>query len=255
MVRSQEVLARIALASIVLRDVVEAEGGLLKLGVYSPSFQVTDLKAKLDAFKETAKRYPWFRQLYDFPPDVFVEFERLSVELTGQNERWQRSLKLEDAGVSKLHLKANFLASKEAWTGLMHQGNWPDALRVFMMKRVWQIENRDAALGRLDAPMPDFIDVGQPMLDAWLNGLSPEERAPLILYLMVGSHNQNNRSMVMDGEAAFLVAGTSINAGLIDLGALTGQVHWIESVDQLAKFYADPSALQLRLSRWLKIIL
>jgi hypothetical protein len=254
-VRIEEVLSRIALSGVVLRDIVEAQGGLLKVGVYSPTFQVTDIKAKLDAFKETAKRHAWFRELYDFEPQVYAAFEKLSIELQGQNERWQRMLQLEDPGVSKLHLKANFLASKEAWAGLMHLDGWPEILRAFLQRRVWQVENRDRALSDLDAAAPDVIDVGQPMIDRWLAELTPAEREPLVLYLMLGSHNQNYRSMLLDGEDAFVVAGTNINAGLFDLAALTGQVHWVEDVKELSRFYPRRSSLMIRLASWLRTLL
>ncbi len=255
MIRSHEVLSRVLLASIALREEIEAQHGLLQLGIYSPTYQVTDLFAKLNAFRQTLQDLPWFRDLYDLRPDVYAAFERLSEGLRGQNERWQRRLAIETQGTSKLHLKANFLASKDAWEGLLHLPDWPEVLRVFMAKRAWQIENRDHALGRLEAPMPDVIDVGQPMLDNWIAGLSAEQRDQLILYLLLGSHNQNYRSMVMDGEAAVVVAGTSINAGLIDLVALTGQCEWIESVDQLEKHLPQATGLRLRFARWLRLLL
>lgn len=255
LVRSQDVLSRIVLARTVLQDAIRAQGGLLELGVYNPVFQVTDLKGKLDAFRQTLVEHAWFRELYDLGPDVLAAFDSLSAELTGQNERWKRLLQLEDPGISKLHLKANFIASKEAWTGVLHLTEWPEVLRAFMLKRAWQIENRDRALGRLDAPMPDVIDVGQPMLDRWLAGLSAGERDRLILYLMVGSHNQNYRSMALDGEVAFLVAGASINAGLIDLVAITGQCTWVATLDEIATLFPDPGGFRLRLARWLKLLL
>jgi phosphatidylserine/phosphatidylglycerophosphate/cardiolipin synthase-like enzyme len=72
---------------------------------------------------------------------------------------------------------------------------------------------------------------------------------------MIGSPNQNYRSMVLDGEASLLVSGTSINAGLIDLVALTGQCHWIDQLDELAPFFPESGSVILRLARWLKILL
>jgi phosphatidylserine/phosphatidylglycerophosphate/cardiolipin synthase-like enzyme len=93
------------------------------------------------------------------------------------------------------------------------------------------------------------------MVERWLANLSAAERERLILYLLVGSHNQNYRSMAMDGEAAFLVSGTSINAGLIDLVSITGQTEWVETVEEMSALLPRPARWELGLTRWLRIIL
>jgi hypothetical protein len=254
-VRLWEVLSRIVQANTALHEEIEERGGLLKLGVYSPSFQTTDIHAKLDALRQTLLQHAWFRQLYNLRPEVHAALDSLSIELRGQNERWQRLLSIEDEGASKLHLKANFLASREAWNGLLRLPAWPEVVRVFAAKRVWQIENRDWALGHLESPVPDVIDVGQPVMDRWLSELSPDQKERLVIYLLLGSSNQNYRSMVFDGEAALLVSGTSINAGLIDLVALTGQCHWVEDTKELAAFYPKEGWLMLLLAHRLRLIL
>jgi hypothetical protein len=255
MARAREVLGRIMRARSVLGDVITDRGGILEVGVYSPSFKVTDLKGKLDAFRKTLYELPWYGQLVNFNPEVYAEFDRASESLVGYNERLRRTLGIEDQENSKLHLKAVFIASSEAWNALLHMPEWPEVFRVFLQKRAWQVENRDWALGRLDAPVPDVIDVGQPLLDRWIAQLPESIRERLIIYLMVGSPNQNYRSMLLDGEAALLVSGTSINAGLIDLVALTGQCHWIRSARELDPFYPDSGSIKLRIARWLKILL
>jgi hypothetical protein len=45
----------------------------------------------------------------------------------------------------KLHLKANFFASREAWS-LMSREEWSDASYNYMMVRVTQVQERTAAV-------------------------------------------------------------------------------------------------------------
>jgi hypothetical protein len=50
------------MAAEILRDHIEACGGLLKVGIYAPQFEVTDLHAKLSAFHTTLVKHvctPW----------------------------------------------------------------------------------------------------------------------------------------------------------------------------------------------------
>jgi hypothetical protein len=251
--RIEEVMSQVVFASSVLDEEIRARGGVLKVGIYDPDFQATDLKAKLDGLRQNLVTHSWFRELYDFRPDVHAMFDSLSVELQGQNDRWQRTIRFEEQGPTKLHIKANFMASREAWVGLLQLPAWPAVTRAFIEKRQWQIENRDRALGHLESPVPDVIDVGQPAMDRWLASRSPQQRERLIIYLLLGSPNQNYRSMVVDGEVAFVLAGTSINAGLIDLVALTGQCDWVDRVEQLKPYYPDQSSFWRFIARRARI--
>jgi len=255
MVRAREVASRVVRAGAVLREPIEHNGGVLRVGVYSPTFEVTDLKAKLDALRHTLSTQDWLRDLYGFKPEVYATFDSMSAELEAHTEPVQHTLVLQGSSVSKLHLKANFLASREAWDGLMRLPGWPTVVREFTLKRLAQVRTRELALVRLERPEPELIDVGDRMVAEWEHSLSAEQKSRLVFYLLLGSHNQNYRSMVMDGEAGFLVSGTSINAGMIDLVSLTGQCTWVESEAELDRFYPTHGWLKLHLARWLRLLL
>lgn len=255
MPRVQEVFERFVLIESLLREELDRTGGLLKVGIYAPDFEVTDLQAKVAAFQKTLDSVPWFRDLYDFPDNVDEGLERAYRSMEGQNQAWRRQLHFEDEGVPRLHLKANFLASAEAWSGLMKLPDWPSVVGLFLQMRARQIENRDLALTDLQQAGTTLIDVGQSMIDRWMESLTPLERERLVSYLLVGSHNQNYRSLVMDGEAAFLVSGWTIIAGVIDLVALSGQVHWVDDTDALSGYFPVYSEWKRRLARWFKVAL
>jgi hypothetical protein len=255
MIRVREVVSRVVHANAVLHEPIEGNGGLLRVGVYSPTFEVTDLKGKLDALRLTLATQPWLRDLYHFQPQVYAAFDSFSVQMSRREPARPHNMVFEDGTVSKLHLKANFLASREAWDGLMQLPGWPAVLGDFIVKRSAQVEERERALARLEQPRPEVIDVGDRMIENWQAGLSAEQRERLVFYLMLGSQNQNYRSMVLDGEAGLLVSGTSINAAMIDLVSLTGQCLWIDDVRQLDRFYPGQGWLKLRIARWLRLLL
>lgn len=59
--------------------------------------------------------------------------------------------------------------------------------------------------------------------------------------------------MVMDGEAAYLISGWTILAGLIDLVALSGQVDWVEGTEGLGEYFPLYSEWKRRFGRWFKV--
>lgn len=248
----RETQSRVLLAASILAPTIDAAGGLLRVGVYRPDFDPLDLAAKLGAFRTSLDSLPWFRDLYGLDPEVPREIDRLGAHVHATPSMPQTHF---EDGPARLHLKAVFLASREAWDGLFSRKEWPDVLRAFVAQRAWQIENREHALGHLDAPFPDVLEVGKPMIDAWLASLSPAERDRVVVYLMVGSQNHDERAFALDGEAVFVTAGSWINAGLIDLVSFTGQADWASTPEELATLLPAPSVWQLRWARWLRPVL
>lgn len=106
--------------------------------------------------------------------------------MEGQNEAWRRQLQFEDEGIPRLHLKANYLASAEAWSGLMKLPGWPSVVGIFLQMRARQIADRDMALADLERERASVIDVGQTMIDRWMESLTQAERDRLVSYVMVG---------------------------------------------------------------------
>jgi len=57
------------------------------------------------------------------------------------------------------------------------------------------------------------------------------------LFFTVGSHNQNTRSLALDGEVAFVVAGWSSLFGLPDFFVIVGLSNWIDDLDELEELF------------------
>ena len=93
------------------------------------------------------------------------------------------------------------------------------------------------------------------MILDYYSALTPQEQDEAIYYLTVGSHNEDYRGVMLDGEALFVVSGFGSLYGLIDFAATMGLCDWMESVDQLNKVLPAPSEWQRRLARMIKIAL
>ena len=74
------------------------------------------------------------------------------------------------------------------------------------------------------------------------------------MFLTVGSHNQNYRSFIMDGEVAFVVAGFQALHGLPDFIMLSGLAKWIDTVDELEALFPRYEGLQRRIGRYIRIV-
>jgi phosphatidylserine/phosphatidylglycerophosphate/cardiolipin synthase-like enzyme len=79
-----------------------------------------------------------------------------------------------------------------------------------------------------------------------------EDRAAM--YFTVGSHNQNYRSMILDGEVAFVLASWASIHGLADMVTLSGLFVWVDTVEQMEELFPRYEGMQRKLGRWMRIV-
>ncbi|MCH7892023.1 MAG: hypothetical protein IH921_11030, partial [Gemmatimonadetes bacterium] len=75
----------------------------------------------------------------------------------------------------------------------------------------------------------------------------------LVMFLTVGSHNQNTRSLALDGEVSFVTAGWAALSGLMDFITIAGLCDWIDSVEELEELFPGYDGITRRLSRYIRI--
>ena len=97
--------------------------------------------------------------------------------------------------------------------------------------------------------------VGARAIQPVIQTLSSSARQRLVLYLQVGSPNQNYRSMAMDGEAAVLVSGLTSFDAVPDYLLLTGLATWLDGEAALDRGLPPPSGLKTKLARWVRMAL
>ncbi|MGH7472166.1 MAG: hypothetical protein ACRENP_29805, partial [Longimicrobiales bacterium] len=250
--RAQELLWRLLSAHQILGPDIAAAGGTLRIGVYSPTLAVTDIPAKVRAVQQTFADQVWLRELFGFPPSVYEVLGDLAKMVSGLAMDPANAPEFEYDPQPKLHLKANFFASREAWT-LMARPEWGDLTWTYVMNRIAQVQTRQAAVRSFEKFPEVFIDVGGAEVQRWFAELDASTRERVVFYTVMGSQNQNYRSMVVDGEVAFLVSSWPSIIPYLDFISLIGQSRWIEDYDELARLLPRQPGWRWRFARWIKL--
>jgi hypothetical protein len=251
---SRELLGRLIAARQLLESQIDRAGGMLRIGLYSSQLRVTDIPAKVRHVQTAFDTYPWMGSLFGFPPSVFEGLAVLADLLEGLSMAPVAGPEFEYDPRPKLHLKANFFASHEAWS-LMSRKEWSEASWAYMQLRINQVQTRSAAITSF-AEYPETLpDVGGGMVQDWYGGLDAATRERVVFYTLMGSHNQNSRSMVIDAEIGLLIAHWPSIIPYIDLITLIGQTRWIETSAELDGLLPLDSGWKRRIAHWIRLVL
>ncbi|MBR9988736.1 MAG: hypothetical protein KFH98_03215 [Gemmatimonadetes bacterium] len=250
--RSRELLTRLIEARSLLEHRIAASGGMLHVGLYASQLQVTDIPAKIRHVETAFDTYPWLGSLFDFPPSVFEGLTQMADWVEGMSMAPAAVPEFEYDPHPKLHLKANFFASREAWS-LMSRSEWADASWVYMQFRIAQVQERSAAVTTFEKYPDPLPEAGRGMVQDWYEGLTDAERERVVFYTFMGSHNQNSRSMVIDAEVGFLIAHWPGIIPYIDLITIIGQTQWIEMPAQLDGLLPLDTGWKRRMAHWIRI--
>jgi hypothetical protein len=240
-----DLLWRLTMVTRELAPELRDRGGLLRVGVFTSQLNVTQVPEKVAAVHRTFAQQPWLRELFAFPPSVYDGLGEL-VETLSDVLVPSLFKDFEFDPYPKLHLKANLFASREAWS-LMSRPEWPNMTYEFVLERIKQVQEREAAVLISEAEIAPMLDVGDGTVHAWSSSLPAATRERVVFYTMIGSHNHNARSMVTDGEAALVVSGWPSIVPVLDLIALIGQSRWVDDPSELAALIPPESGIE----RWL----
>lgn len=253
MIRSQELFWRLLTVARELGPQIARAGGLLKVGVFVSDIPVTDLAGKARSVNAVFAEHEWLRQLFDFPPSVYESMNRLPDEIQSAMTSQPVVSPFESDDRPKLHLKANFFASREAW-GLMSRPELAAIARDFATQRLEQTRVSSVTFGDDTlVPLP-VLDVGSATIDDWFSHLTPEVRERVVFYTIMGSQNQNARSMVEDGEDAIVVSAWPSMIPFLDFITLVGQSRWLEDPADLAVLLPPQSGIKRRVAHWLRLV-
>ena len=252
--RGHELLWRLLEAQRLLGAELDAAGGMVRVGLYTSELAVMDIPGKVRAVQRRFQQHAWLRDLFQLAPEAYAELADMASALRDIDQGSLRHVDFESDSVPKLHLKANLFASGEAWT-LMTRPEWGATAWEFVLARIAQVQSMTEAV-REFREFPDaMIDVGSPMVQDWFGELEPAVRDRVVFYTIIGSQNQNYRSMVIDGEVGFVVSGWPSIIPYLDLISLIGQSEWPEDPSELARFLPEPSPWTWRLTQWIKLVL
>ncbi|MCK5619835.1 MAG: hypothetical protein KAJ17_10560, partial [Candidatus Krumholzibacteria bacterium] len=112
--RSAELLGRLVAFQNHMSDEISAAGGKLRVGIYALNFDIGDVVGRTEQFRQTVIDDPFFRTVFPFDPAVYDMVARLDSVLVAEGYHEDYLSEDVDKRLPKLHMKAQFFASKEA---------------------------------------------------------------------------------------------------------------------------------------------
>ena len=252
MSRAQELFARLIDIQQILAEHLAAAGGQLRTGLYDVDFDVADLPAGARAVYDGLEENAWLAELMPFDAAMFP----LLRGEEGFFADYKVDYGIEDAKNRKpqLHLKVNYFATAEAWGPLLRLPEFVDLTRGYA-EEMAQLETDREAYTNLTEISARLRDDSLRFLEAYVSSLSPDEQDRAAAFLMVGSANQDYRSMFMDGESGFLTSGTGSLSGIWDVLFLAASATWVETLEELEPLLPEFSAFKFWLGRALRTAL
>jgi hypothetical protein len=243
---AHELFARLIVLQQELGPELEAAGGMLKTGIYSPGVGVGNVIGRFATAWDNARRTPFLRRL--FPVSARVDSLLKTLDEPSPVLQPAPDAVLPPPPTPKLHLKANFFASREGWDSLLARPEIEPMLLGYI-GQLLRTAPRDfdvRAAGDSLAVISDQLEAG------YRQSLEPERRDRMLYFLMVGSGNQDYRSMLMDGEAMMLLSGWSGIVGIIDISLIISLSVWVDDLEMLDALLPPPTPFKRSVARWLR---
>lgn len=232
MARAHELLTRLLLVRIELAAPITAAGGDLRVGLYALPVDERGFASRVDLWSQQVRASPFLQSLLPFA--LSFAADSASAVATGEREQSTTS--------PKLHLKVQFLATREFWRGISRSPEWPRFISVYLRYRAatYSLTGQDAAARALS---DSLASVAERVVAAI--GDTPRAAS----FAMVGSQNQDYRGMFMDGEVGVLFTGAESLVPLVDLVFMVGTVTWIDDQATLDRLLPPPSEWRRRVAR------
>jgi hypothetical protein len=221
--------------------------------LFNSEVVITNIPAKVLAVRSTLQKHDWLNDLFDFPPAVYTGLEQLAAQYASVPFPEPDSTDFEYRRYPQLHMKANFIASREAWR-VMAREDWVDFTRQYVPRRMAQVTSRGTAVQSFGEHPEALIDVGEDAVRRWYAELSGEQQARVVFYTLLGSSNQNDRSFTSDGEIAIVLSNWPAVIPYLDLLSIIGQSRWVETPEELEALLPRRSALLTGVAHWFKVM-
>ena len=236
MARIYDVLSRFILFEDALQEPLAQAGGMLKVGIYEIDLDVKDIASRAKLALETLRESPFLKDVVQFDasvPDLDSRIDEVLADF-----EWQQLVAPGEFEKPKLHLKVSFFATAEAW-GVLSHAELADFLIGYVDEWAQQVAN-PFVYTDIDALPQNLGDRVNQLVQTHRESFSAEERERFAAYLMVGSHNQDERAFFLDGDVAFVVSGRGAGHALADILILMGNSHWVSSLEELHEFIPEP---------------
>jgi len=232
-----DLLSRVLALRRALGPAIARAGGAYRLGIYDPVITVDDVTGRVAVLRQRLAETPFLRDLYAFCPATLAVLDSAEA-IVGQAPL---AVTGDSGDRPKLHFKGFLYVSREAWTRLISGPAMAMGMRAYLEERGRQLRE---GIGVEEEAMAVALQrVGAAAINPLLDTLMLGERPRWTFFLMVGSANENYRSMLMDGEAMVLVSGWTGLYAVPDLILLTGLATWIDDQAELDRRLPRPGGL------------
>jgi hypothetical protein len=245
--RSREVFTRFFEIQTLLGPEIESAGGRLRTGLYTRSSRVGDMPARLREVATAYRRYPFLRDEFAVKEDFVEALERAAraVEVEGfAAEPLPPDVR---ARAPKLHRKTQFFASRDALRAIAADPEVDAAVktRIALEGVVTTEPERGPVVEQ------DRFELLRPFLAAERK-LPQETRDKSLIYLTVGSRNQDVRGALLDGEVLYVLSGAWGLWAYPDMLLLCGSTTWVESHEEIDRLLPPLPEWKRRVARWVR---
>ena len=255
--RANEMFERMIIANQVLGAEFDAVGGLYRAGLYDMDEAVGDFAGRTRAVSDGFRSTPFLREMLPMGEELLSVWDdagEIFAEVTGGRDVEYLADELQGVVRPKLHLKTNFFITGEVLGIFLRSPAFAEFARQFMVQRSLDYVAR--------AEYRDVRELNQTLREPFLELLSelreeygPDLRDRSAGFFIVGSSNQDYRSMMMDGEAAVALSGRASMNGFFDSIGIAGASTYLDTVDQLNQHLPYMTGMKWKLSRWIKVAL
>lgn len=218
--------------------------GRLRTGVFHNTVPTRDVVGRLRELAEHLRLNRFVRDEFPFPQMIFDMLERPDSAFKHLGLSPPPASDTRGAASPKLHLKTQFFASASALRTIMALPQWDTVLSAYAVARVANSRSHSDSL-----PPALTVNMLAPLAQS-IAERSAEEKRGDVLYLVVGSHNEDDLSRVQNGEVLCLVAGPGSLTAVFDFVYLVSSATWIESLDDLERFLPRPDWFSRKMARW-----
>jgi hypothetical protein len=233
-----------------MKEEIESAGGMFKVGIYDLDIDVFDIIGRGKTFVEGIEKIDWYDDVFPFDSETIKEFKGLVEYLESQGFEPTYLAQDQEKRKPQLHFKAQFFGSFHGLTSMLDVPGWEQLIREYLLVRAKALES-DVFISVKDLSS-EYSEEALEMIDDWYSSLSPEQHENMIFYLTVGSHNQDYRSKIQDGEVTYVVSHIYSIIAYIDFIGLMGRTTWVGSVEEMEELLPRFSGFWYKIGRYIK---
>jgi len=243
--------ALISIATIFHAQIASA-GGALHVGLYEGEVGTRDFPQRVREFSEGVKRNRFIRDVFPFQPGLYDLMENPD-RMLGAIGHFPSGAAPTDSTIKpKLHLKSQFYVSREFVEKILPLPQWNEVLLATLRARAKE-RAEFLAGGSTDSLADPEQSFGQvAALAPYLRARTPAQRDAQVIYLSIGSQNQDDRSLMENGEVLAVISGDAALAGIADYVYLVARATWLETQADLDKAQPPVSKFKHDLARWIR---